>query len=309
MGENSKIEWTDHTFNPWIGCTKVSEGCKFCYAETLMATRHQRVTWGPQGQRVRTSAANWRKPLAWDRKAARERRRYRVFCASLADVFEDYAQVAQWRHDLWQLIDDTPHLDWLLLTKRPENVLRMYDPTYWWDHVWIGASVENQEQADRRIPHLIDLPARVRFVSVEPLLGPVDLAPWLGGMYWTGVEHFGLRELVCEPAGLQWVIVGGESGAQARPMHPNWARRLRDECGAAGVPFFFKQHGEWLHRSQVRREFQGDLAMREVLGEKLTYHRWPDGTDSLRLGKKQAGRLLDEQEWSESPRTESEVSP
>ena len=119
MAENSKIEWTDHTFNPWIGCTKVSDGCKNCYAESLMDKRWGKVKWGPQGQRQRTSDENWKKPFAWDRQAAKQGIRYRVFCASLADVFEDNDQVSDWRLDLFDMIKVTPNLDWLLLTKRP----------------------------------------------------------------------------------------------------------------------------------------------------------------------------------------------
>jgi protein gp37 len=128
MAENSNIEWTHHTFNPWIGCTKVSDGCKNCYAENLMDKRYGRVKWGPQGTRVRTSEANWKKPLKWNREAEAKGERHRVFCASLADVFEDkpdQPEMEQWRLELLELIIKTPYLDWLLLTKRPENVRGM----------------------------------------------------------------------------------------------------------------------------------------------------------------------------------------
>jgi len=190
MGENSKIEWCDHTFNPWVGCSKVSTGCKNCYAENMMDKRFGRVQWGVSGTRSRTSAANWEKPLSWNRKAKEEGTRPRVFCGSLCDIFEDRPELVEWRRDLLSLIVDTPNLDWLLLTKRPENVNRMINEvcglverSQWFGewlninkHIWIGTSVENQETADKRIPELLKIPAAVRFLSAEPMLGPVVLA-------------------------------------------------------------------------------------------------------------------------------------
>jgi protein gp37 len=242
MAENSKIEWTDHTFNPWIGCTKVSDGCKHCYAETLMDHRYKKVQWGPEGTRVRTSAANWKKPLQWNRQAQAEGRRYKVFCASLADVFEDRPELVEWRRELLDLIIRTPRLDWLLLTKRPENVNRMieeatgFSEAAMWFHaaspVWIGTSVESQEQAFKRLGHLVAIPAAIRFVSAEPLLGPLNISRWLG-----------YRADMSPRTGIDWVIVGGESGQGARPMHPDWARSIRAQCVAAGVAFFMKQMG------------------------------------------------------------------
>lgn len=304
--ENSKIEWTDHTFNPWTGCTKVSDGCKNCYAEALMDKRFGTVQWGPQGTRKRTSAANWRKPVQWNRNAASfvecdtcgwrgdksnhcphcfgyncSPARQRVFCASLADVFEDRPELVEWRRDLVVMMEQTPNLDWLLLTKRPENVTRMIadtitiDPAVWWEsmrNVWIGASVENQEQADKRIPHLLNIPPRVRFLSMEPLLGPVDFRR-VPGFNRMGLDLSGW-----------WAIVGGESGPNARPMHPDWVRSILGQCKAAGIPFFFKQWGEWLASPQVQP--------RDITG---------DTTCMIRVGKKTAGRLLDGREWSEYP--------
>ena len=297
MAENSKIEWTDHTFNPWMGCTKVSDGCKHCYAETLMDKRYGKVKWGPQGTRVRTSEANWRKPLAWNRQAEREGRRFRVFCASLADVFEAHPQqdLDEWRHDLFMLIQQTPNLDWLLLTKRPENVMPYLQ--HGWgtdlpDNVWVGTSVENQQQADERIPHLLLVPAAVRFLSMEPLLGPVDLyyvdageviIDVVNGQY--GIPDFPLKK--CES--IDWVIVGGESGHNARPMHPDWARSLRDQCQQAGVPFFFKQWGEWAPTVKMAYENYRNEAKFELNGKVYRY------------GKKAAGRLLDGVEWNQFP--------
>lgn len=186
--ENSKIEWCDHTFSPWHGCIKISPGCQNCYALAL-DKRWGKDVWGPGPKRQRTSEANWRLPLQWNRRAEKEGRRYKVFCASMADVFERNDQLIDWRFELWDLIGQTPMLDWLLLTKRPENVLDM-TPYQWhraewggyqgWPaNVWIGTSVENQEYADKRIPELLKIPAVVRFLSVEPLLGSVNLLKYL----------------------------------------------------------------------------------------------------------------------------------
>lgn len=239
MGK-SKIEWTDYTFNPWIGCTKVSDGCKNCYAETW-AERYPkwRDTWGPQGVRQRTSEANWKKPLKWDKKAEAEGVRRKVFCASLADVFESREELIAYRGDLFDLIGNTPHLDWLLLTKRPENIPLM-TPMEWWENgkwpenVWIGTSVENQEQADKRIPKLLKVPASVRFLSMEPLLGPVNILTPVMKSPDTVAGQL-LRDWI------HWVIVGGESGTNRRRMDLNWARLIRDGCKLAGIPYFFKQ--------------------------------------------------------------------
>lgn len=292
--ENSKIEWTDHTWNPWIGCTKVSPGCQHCYAEALMDGRFGRVQWGPQGTRVRTSAANWRKPLQWNKRAEEEGVRYRVFCASLADVFErkgsQRKEMAEWRHDLFAMIEQTPNLDWLLLTKRPENVNDMIFQewqTFLPSNVWIGTSVENQEQADKRIPELLSIPAAVRFLSVEPLLGPVSIAEYYQeegkGTYSLWIDY------------LDWVIVGGESGPNARPMHPDWVRSIRDQCQAADVPFLFKQWGE----------FAPALSTDHPINLGGSEYVWtPDKNDGYlmnRIGKHAAGRLLDGQEWNGYP--------
>lgn len=277
MAENSKIEWTDATFNPWLGCTKVSDGCKHCYAETLMDKRYGRVKWGPQGTRQRTSDAYWKKPLAWNRKAEAEGRRWKVFCASLADVFEDRYELLVWRNDLWLLIQRTPHLDWLLLTKRPENVHSLV-PFRWVDvdwpaNVWIGTSVENQEMADRRIPELLKVPARIRFLSCEPLLGPVDLQPWL---HMTGIPatvRVGARELPGSFMPFHWVIVGGESGQKARPFYIEWAQDLVKQCDYAGVPVFVKQLGSNLRQRADLKNANWRLDLRDKKGGDMS--EWP----------------------------------
>jgi protein gp37 len=303
MGEQTKIAWCDHTFNPWIGCSKVSPGCANCYAEELMDTRYGRVQWGVNGTRVRTSESNWKQPYKWNRKAEAEGVRKRVFCASLADVFEDRPELVAWRSDLFAMIDSTPWLDWLLLTKRPENIKRLW-PFGWyedkggpftWPNVWIGISVENQEQADKRIPLLLDIPARVRFLSIEPLLGPVDLKET--GALWTSVQNNSIVKTTPAWRLIHWVIVGGESGHNARPMHPEWARSIRDQCQSAGVPFFFKQHGEWICPTQ----WTG--VIRKSKDYEWFSFRQEDGTyrSVAKVGKKSAGRLLDGREWSEFP--------
>jgi protein gp37 len=290
MSENSNIEWCDHTFNPFVGCTKVSPGCDNCYAEHLMDTRLHKVVWGPHGARVRTTAANWRKPIQWNAAHgeffAKHGRRQRVFCASLADVF-DNAVDPDWRTDLWKIVESTSNLDWLLLTKRVSNVRGMIPAAWlptgnWPSHVRVGATVTNQLEADRDIDRLADLSCP-NFLSLEPLLSAVNLR---------------LRERAGAGRPVDWVIAGGESGAGARPSHPGWFRSIRDECAFAGVPFLFKQHGEWV---QTDATPGGDLDedMRRGVVRIISPAGEDDGDlrrdDVLmrRVGKKAAGRLLD----------------
>ena len=270
MGENTQISWTDHTFNPWIGCTNVSPACDNCYAEKLVH-RYGWAKWGAGEPRKLTSDANWRKPLAWDRKAERDGVRRRVFCASLSDVFDAEVPDA-WRENLMPLIHDTLNLDWLLLTKRPNAALKHWER---WgsvpDNVWMGTTVENQAMAELRIPLLLEIPARVRFLSCEPLLGPVDL---VGPLF--VAEH----PFAPKPA-LHWVIAGGESGPRARPPQIEWMRGLRDQCQAAGVAFHFKQWGEFVPDDPGA-----------------------DHTSMRRVGKTKAGAMLDGREWREFPTQE-----
>ena len=242
MGTATAIEWTDHTFNPWAGCAKVSPACANCYAEKSPGSVFRGVKWGPKAERVVSADSTWRQPLAWNRKAEREGTRPRVFCGSLCDVFEARDDLDKHRARLWRLIEATPNLTWLLLSKRPENVIDMV-PRWWmpdvpaevgggWpSNVWIGATVEDQQRADERIPHLLRIPAPVRFLSMEPLLSAVDLAYTC----FNGADSFGSMP------GISWVISGGESGPRARPSNPDWFRSLRDQCRDAGVPYFLKQ--------------------------------------------------------------------
>lgn len=306
MGKDSTIEWTHHTFNPWWGCVKVSPGCQNCYAESL-SKRWGYGIWGPAKTTSRRpmSDSYWKQPLTWNERAQKAGTRARVFCASMADVFEYHPMIDdyEWRDRLWTLVEQTEHLDWLLLTKRPENIIDMVPGDWLYDHVgfpsnvWIGTSVENQEQADKRIPELLKVPARVRFLSCEPLLGPVTLFDTSEGVL-DGVAVIrdgGLSYSPGEPdewvdtsySGIDWVIVGGESGPKARPMHPDWARSLRDQCQEAAVPYFFKQWGEYWPSGGRLIEGKSSL----IFGNEVIY----------RVGKHAAGRLLDEREWNEFP--------
>lgn len=341
----TKIEWCDYTFNHVRGCTKISPGCTNCYADTMSSRNPKTLgVWGPNGTRVVAAEAYWREPVKWNRDAKIVGKRRRVFCASLADVFEDWPgriQNAQ-GHDVWvsqrgtrswdsddgserdfaydrkpltmqdvrdrlfRLIDDTPHLDWLLLSKRPENMLRMtYDawckkvPGHvsqnegdgrkwaWPGNVWAGVSVEDQARADERIPLLLQTPAAVRFLSVEPLLGPVDLSKWLGNPVVTGHPAWRNdpdRPPVAEPM-LHWLIVGGESGPGARPCHVNWVRSIVKQCRNAGVACFVKQMGSAptsgngsqgglidLTIRNIRDKKGGDI---EEFPEDLRVREWP----------------------------------
>lgn len=244
MGQHTAIEWTSstdahgvvrpgHSFNPWIGCTKVGPGCDHCYAERWDA-RWGTPHWGKDAPRVRTSPGNWSKPKAWNRAAGLAGRRDKVFCASLADVLDPHASIpAQWRADLAALITATPHLDWLLLTKRigraPKTLAQMF-PQGVPPSLWLGATVVNQAEWDRDVPKLLAakraLGVRVAFLSCEPLLGPIDPTT--------------IPEALA-PGGVDWIIAGGESGPQARVMNPAWAQGLLDARGAAA--FFMKQMG------------------------------------------------------------------
>jgi protein gp37 len=321
MSENSKIEWCDHTFNPWEGCQKVGPGCDHCYAEARNArfAGGAAINWGPDAPRRRTSAANWRKPLAWNAAHAEffaaHGRRQRVFCASLADVFDNAVDPA-WRVDLFDLIEKTPNLDWLLLTKRIGNVMSMLSEAAQYqfdldrlekprlhDNVWLGATIVNQAEADRDIPKLLSVPARVRFLSMEPLLGPVDLERPMPG---PDLDQGGGAK-ICQPwmiqSGIDWVICGGESGPNARPMHPDWARDLRDQCAEAGVPFLFKQWGEWApgencggpmkRTERVANWFGGEWSFDTLTPSESAGMHYDDEPTVYRCGKKTAGRQLD----------------
>jgi protein gp37 len=282
MGQNSRIEWTDNTWNPWYGCHKVSNGCKNCYMF------RERKHYGQDPTIVQRSKTTFRDPLSWARQARRLGARYRVFTCSWSDFFIEEAD--PWRADAWDIIRQTPELIYLVLTKRPELILERL-PADWgagWKHVWLGVSCEDQKTADKRIPLLLGTPAAIRFVSCEPLLGEIRLhnIPY-GNQGWKmdalqGI-HWGYLDYQHGCSKLNWVIAGGESGTLARPPHPDWVRQLRDQCIEANIPFFFKQWGEYAPL---------ELPPDERAAGDVTY---------LWMGRKLAGALIDGVEWRQVP--------
>ena len=344
MGKNSKIPYVHHTFNSWWGCAKVSEGCKNCYVERY-ANRFGKWWWGAEKERRVFGEKHWAEPLAWNKGAERLGRPSRVLCGSMCDVFEKRDDVigailVQERERLWGLVGGTPWLIWMLLTKRPENVLELVPRRWlreWPRNVWMGVSVENQKAARLRLPELLKIPALVRFVSCEPLLGFVDL---LGAIrvqddddVWDEIAteedvggvsepedfveeceaecdgvNFG-HNLIYNPEhrewlrmreeqarwkvfrrDIDWVIVGGESGPTARSTHPDWVRRLQNDC--MGIPFYFKQWGEWLPNEMDPESLQYGIRRDPMTEVDMTWRR---------VGVARAGALLDGQECRAVP--------
>ncbi len=270
MGKNSSIEWTHHTFNPWWGCAKVSPACKHCYAETL-ANRFGGAIWGAKGTRRTFGDEHWKEPLRWNKEAKASKKRFRVFCASMSDVFEDRRDLDNERSKLWKLIEATPSLDWLLLTKRPEQVSNLSPwGVDWPENVWLGTSVENQEWADIRLPQILSVPAKVRFLSCEPLLGPLNLS-----------AH-------TKQGGIHWIIAGGESGPGSRPMHPDWVRGLRDFAKRKKIAFHFKQWGNFAPAPTLANSAQ-------------IIHTFPDQVSMISRNKVANGRSLDGSTHDEFP--------
>lgn len=377
--EHSNIEWCDHTFKPWEGCQKVGTGCDHCYAEIRNArfSGGRPLNCGPGAPRRHSGLGIWRKPPRWQANASaffeQHGRRQRVFCASLADWL-DKAVPALWRLDLLRVMFMTPDLDWLLLTKRIGNLIPMVEEVIrlienqsdWSDeatgqsdeglrnwladwvllgkapsNVQIGATITSQEEADRDVCKLLDVPARVHFLSMEPLLGPVDLTRLTPRIFaakanaLTGKWKWQDGPTKKETPALDWVIVGGESGPGARPMHPDWALSLRDQCSAAGVPFFFKQWGEWkpisqmpeaehagLYVSRVKaKPYEDQSIIDEVYGrhckttsvvvhmdgsqhshtEPMAFLQGTSPMTTFKVGKKASGRLLDGVEYNQFP--------
>jgi protein gp37 len=283
MSKNSSIEWTHHTFNPWWGCTKISAGCDNCYAANLSKRYHSEEIWGPHAKRRFMSHAHWDTPIAWNNEAKARRQRERVFCASMADVFEVRHDLARHRLRLLNLIAGTRNLDWLLLTKRPHSIKKLLPLGYQFPrNVWLGVSVEDQERADKRIPYLQAFPTpAVRFLSCEPLLGPIDIRRYLQP------GRNGVR--------IDWVICGGESEHGARPMNPEWAEHLLAQCQEAGVPFFFKQWGTWGLQRHLQPSAVGKRQVVELFRQ--------DGSpvELVRVGKKAAGSELNGCTWTQFP--------
>jgi protein gp37 len=274
MGDVTQIEWTDKTQSPWVGCQKVSAACDNCYAESW-GKRSGLVGWGPHAERRRTSDANWAQLQKWNRQGS-----FSVF-PSLCDPFDNHRSIQpEWRADYWRKVQECQNLRFLLLTKRPQNIHKLCPFNYgtFPENAWFGATIESQDVADKSLQHLAQVPSQGRFISCEPLLGPIDLTRVKDG------EHGYFNALTGELSGggfvhaIDWVIAGGESGAGSRPSNPEWFRSLRDQCRAYGVSFLFKQWGDWCPIGPQ------DIA-------RGTRHRPDFGV--VRLGKKTAGRLLD----------------
>jgi len=262
MGKETGIAWTNHTFNPWWGCLKVSPGCEHCYAEHLAVVRRKLPVWGPAAttERRRTESP-WKDLPKWNAAAGRDGVRRRVFVASMADIFEDHPMVTAWRVEALRLLERCTNLDVQLLTKRPRNILQMVPVewlTAWPSHVWVGTTVEDQRRAEERVPFLLQVPARVRFLSVEPLLEAVDLRAYLGGMArHERAGHAASCDGSCfDLPTVSWVIVGGESGRGARPFRQEWAASVVGQCVAAHVPVFMKQMGSNPHDGPAPMKFK-----------------------------------------------------
>ena len=270
MGENTGIAWCHHTFNTWWGCVEVSPGCDSCYARRD-AARYGFKVWGKDAPRRFFGDKHWAEPLRWDRKARDDGARRRVFCASMADVFEERDDLDQWRGRLWELILATPYLDWLLLTKRPQAMRRMLPPAIAErPNVWPGMTVESQEHA-WRVTDLLKIEcAGPRWVSYEPALGPVDFLgdgtvhgnnykargrvlklgtrgePWYSTdddyESWSGFDvYFRPDDPTLGADRVRWLVVGGESGSKHREMKIEWVSAAVAQCRAAGIPVFVKQ--------------------------------------------------------------------
>jgi protein gp37 len=297
MGEITAISWCDHTFNPWIGCTKISPACDGCYAENLMDKRYGRVQWGAPGKgngtRARTSKDNWRQPIRWNQKAKEAGTRPFVFCSSLADVFDNQVP-EEWREDLFELIRITPRLVWLLLTKRPQNIIPLIrdhgaiagnGTRYLPGNAALGTTIEDQRRHDVNSKHLrfakTETGPLFTFFSMEPLLGPVDMF----------LAH-GDRNQV------DWVITGGETdqgGHRARPTHPDWYRGLRDQCEAAGVAYHHKQNGEFSDFDHI------GMAWNDLPDSIRIQQQFVNGKAMIKIGKHRSGRLLDGVEHNARP--------
>lgn len=307
--DSTAIGWTWHvfpngdyvrgfTFNAWMGCTKVAAECALCYANTR-TDQLGRNLWGKNARRQIMKENNWKRLDRMERLAIRLGHSVKVFCHSMSDAFEilceghpDAEAMEAARERLFAEIERHPHLNFILCTKRPFNVMRLV-PERWRaalpSNVWVLATTGTQGSADRLIPELLKIPAAVLGLSVEPMLTPVVLPQ--------AFLDLGQRG---------WVIAGGESGnavQPVRPTHPDWFRALRDQCDSAGVPFFFKQVGDWTHDSLLAGSKVADLAHRAASGDRRLVRLWLDGTQSYRLTKQANGRELDGREWNQFPRS------
>ena len=275
MGMNSKINWCDHTWNPWQGCHKVSQGCKYCYMHRDL----KRYGRNPNTV-IRSANQTFNMPFKIKEPAT-------VFTCSWSDFFIEEAD--QWRTEAWEIIRKQKHLVFLILTKRPERIMDCL-PRGWnggWPNVCLMVSTENQESADERIPLLLSVPALYRGISAEPLLGLINFGDYIS-RNGKAFNKAGYTDSI------NWIIVGGESGPSARPMHPDWARRIRNDCRAAGTPFFFKQNGEFLTIPDA-----GNLGLKYSIADVLNANTVGGGF--IRVGRNNSGRLLDGREWNETP--------
>lgn len=336
MGETTAISWCDHTFNPWIGCMKVSPACDGCYAEAMMDKRYGRVQWGAPGQgagtRVRTSAGYWRQPHRWNKWLEADGQRRFVFCSSLADVFDNQIP-AQWRADLFETIRATPNLVWLLLTKRPQLIVDMCDDAGGLPpNAALGTTAEDQKRWDTNIGELVNAKAVTgalfSFASCEPLLGPIN--PRRAVVTRSMMRHFtwyASRHEFFDPIHprqdprfrLDWIITGGETdqgGHKARPSHPTWFTAFRDACADTGTPYHHKQNGEWAVASEENGHFDhsmdrngavwvhrdGVVTSPSWMRDDVPIEKAREPIAMFRAGKARAGRLLDGVLHDERPR-------
>lgn len=332
MGQNSNIEWTEQTWNPLAGCTRISPGCQNCYAERMakrLIAMGQEKYQGTVDKNGRWTGALNFDVDNWDAPTKRKKPTM-YFVNSMSDLF--HADVPpNWSMRIWDVMAKTPQHTYQILTKRADvmeqRVKWLVDLYGVLPNVWLGVSVENQQYADERIPHLLQTPAAVRFLSCEPLLGPVSI-DLIDGVFYDSGMPFPWQKL--EKPGIDWVIVGGESAPNARPMHPNWARSLRDQCKSAGVAFFMKQWGEWIAKPQIATfstaqdwpDWEFHPGWRDVIKGKewgclgisgkylectTTWNGRQGNPDDdyevtvYKVGKHAAGRLLDGETWSEFP--------
>jgi protein gp37 len=243
MGKETGIAWANSTFNPWLGCAKISEACDRCYAETMVTGRMGKPNWGKDAPRTRTSVSYWKQPFKWDKDAAAAGIKSRVFCGSLCDIAEDRSDLDPIRADLWPIMEQTKNLIYLMLTKRPALLTKIVPPSWlknWPENVWPGTTAENQFWYDHRRPLLMKVPSRIHWFSLEPLLGPINL-------------RFDNNE-----GSADWFIVGGESGKGSRPMEAEWIRSIRSQVETHGKAFFFKQKGEILAKTMGCTARKGD---------------------------------------------------
>jgi len=300
--QRTKIEWAERVWNPITGCTKVSEGCRNCYAARMARRLAGRCGYpeAPHHFDVTLHPGRLKEPLCWKKPSV-------IFVCSMGDLFHERVMTSMQLAIMDTMAKASQHT-FVVLTKRPQN---MVNPIKWWcqeangplpDNIFLGVTVEDQKTADERIPQLLQIPAAHYWASYEPALGPTDFSKWLIPQYamdgWDEVQKRypsvgPIPTHLQRPRGIEFVVAGGESGPGARPAHPDWFRSLRDQCAAAGVPFMFKAWGEWIPRPDIERKPQGSLLK--------DWRIWTDDVVMERVGKKRAGRLLDGVEHMETP--------